>query len=259
LHVTDDGAVIDGLEVSGCIFVEANNVTIKRSKVIRNDQCGWSGAINTGYGEYSGTLIEDVEVDGAAPNSPNIESIALVGVDNYTARRLHVHHGGRAFNVGSNVVIEYSYIHDMYGAGDSHNSGIGSNSGINITIRHNNISCDIGQPGNASNGGGCSGALVLYADTFGDQIGAIDQLVVEENLFNSSSYCMLLYNPRTDGKYSVQNNLFGVSLFPDCGEYGPVDILMTQGATLTWQGNTWYAPGEAKHGQAISPQVQIAQ
>lgn len=252
LYVTTDGAVVDAMEVNGCIFVQANNVTIKRTRV--NGWC-WTGAISAGYGEHTGTLIEDVEVNGTAPGDTNIAGVALIGVDNYTARRVNVHHGGRGFNIGSNVTIEDSYIHQMYGAGDSHNSGIGSNSGVNITIRHNNINCDIGQPGNISTGGGCSGALVLYADTFGEQIGTIDNLTIEENRFNAGrgSYCLLIYNPRTDGTYAVRNNQFGTSFYPDCGQYGPADIIKTQGATLIWQNNTWYAPGETKHGHEVTP------
>jgi hypothetical protein len=257
LHVTSDGAVVDAMLIQGCVFIEANDVTIKRSKVVRGDSCEWSAAIEAGYGAYAGTLIEDVEVDGGAPDSPNVASIALIGVHNYTARRLHVHHGGRAFNIGDNVVIEDSYIHDMYGEGDSHNSGIGSNSGTNITLRHNTIHCDIEQPGNPSMGGGCSGSLVLYADDFGDQSGTIDDLLVEENLFNGGGYCLLIYNHRTDGSYIVRRNLFGSSFYPDCGQYGPNDLLVTTGANLTWEDNSWHAPGESHHGQSVSPQISV--
>lgn len=255
LYVTTDGAVVDAMEVNGCIYVMADNVTIKRTKV--NGWC-WTGAISAGEGEYSGTLIEDVEVDGGATGS-DVAGAALIGISDYTARRVNVHSGGRGFNMADNVVIEDSYIHDIYGFGDSHNSGIGTNSGTNITVRHNNIQCDIGEPGNPSPGGGCSGALVLYADDFPGQSGTVDQLLVEENLFNSGagSYCMLLYNPRTDGEYVVQDNLFGVSYNPDCGEFGPADILMTENASLTWEDNTWYAPGESKHGEDVVPEITI--
>lgn len=251
LYVTTNGAVVDSREVNGCIYVQANNVTIKRTRV--NGWC-WSGAISTGYGEYTGTLIEDVEVNGTAKaGDHDVAGVALIGVNNYTARRVNVHHGGRGFNVGSNVTIEHSYIHDMFGAGDSHNSGIGSNSGLNITIRHNNISCDIGEPGNISSGGGCSGALVMYADTFGDQIGAIGNLLIEQNMFNAGagSYCLLIYNTRTNGPYTVRNNLFGTRFNSNCGQYGPVDTLRTAGASMTWENNKWHAPGQAKNGQII--------
>jgi hypothetical protein len=243
LEVTEPGAVVEGLDVEGCLYVLADNVTIRNTRVR-----GWcfSGAISTGYGEYSGTLIEDTEVDGTAPGTDEIAGVALVGVDNYTARRLDVHHGGRAFNLGSNVTVEDCYVHDMFGAGDSHNSGIGSNGGTDIVVRHNEIRCDIGQPGNPSTSdGGCSGALVLYSD-----FGPVSAIVEENRLNSSHGYCFLGYAHTTGSSLTVRNNQFGVAYNPDCGEYGPASRI-SGSAPFTWEHNVWYAPGEPIDGVPI--------
>ena len=220
--VTQQGAVIEGLDVQGCIQVRASNVTIRKTRV--RGSC-FNGAIDTGYGEVSGVLIEDVELDGGNQN----EDAALLGNSGFTCRRCNVHHGGSGIRMTSNVVIEDSWVHDLYGSGDSHNSGVGSNGGSNFTLRRNNIDC-----GRLPN---CSGAFVLYGD-----FNQITNVLAEGNLFNGGGFCV--YGGSVVGKnYPVasnvrfHNNAFGRSVFSGCGYYGPVNSWA--GGPHEWTGNFW--------------------
>ena len=220
--VTQHGAVIEGLDVQGCIQVRASNVTIRKTRV--RGSC-FNGAIDTGYGEVSGVLIEDVELDGGNQN----ENAALLGNSGFTCRRCNVHHGGSGIRMTSNVVIEDSWVHDLYGSGNSHNSGVGSNGGSNFTLRRNNIDC-----GTLPN---CSGAFVLYGD-----FNQITNVLAEGNLFNGGGFCV--YGGSVPGKnYPVasnvrfHNNAFGRSVFSRCGYYGPVNSWA--GGSHEWTGNFW--------------------
>lgn len=220
--VTEAGAVIDGLDVQGCIQVRASNVTIRRTRV--RGSC-FNGAIDTGYGEVSGVVIEDVEIDGGNQNA----NAALLGNSGFTCRRCNIHHGGSGIRMTSNVVVEDSWVHDLYGAGDSHNSGVGSNGGSNFTLRRNNIDC-----GALPN---CSGAFVLYGD-----FNPITDVLAEGNLFNGGGFCV--YGGSVAGKaYPVASNVrfhdnaFGRSVFARCGYYGPVNSW--GGSSSEWTGNFW--------------------
>jgi hypothetical protein len=220
--VTQQGAVIEGLDVQGCIQVRASNVTIRRTRV--RGSC-FNGAIDTGYGDVSGVLIEDVELDGGNQNA----NAALLGNSGFTCRRCNIHHGGSGIRMTSNVVIEDSWVHDLYGADDSHNSGVGSNGGSNFTLRRNNIDC-----GTLPN---CSGAFVLYGD-----FNPITNVLAEGNLFNGGGFCV--YAGSVTGKnyplastVRFHNNAFGRSVFARCGYYGPVHSWA--GGAHEWTGNFW--------------------
>ena len=220
--VTEAGAVIQDLDVEGCIQVRASNVTIRRTRV--RGSC-FNGAIDTGYGEVSGVLIEDVEIDGGNQDA----NAALLGNSGFTCRRCNIHHGGSGIRMTSDVVIEDSWVHDLYGADDSHNSGVGSNGGSNFTLRRNNIDC-----GALPN---CSGAFVLYGD-----FNQITDVLAEGNLFNGGGFCV--YGGSVAGKahpvarnVRFHDNAFGRSVFARCGYYGPVNSW--GGSPHEWTGNYW--------------------
>ena len=132
LSITTNGTVIDAKDVNGSIYVNANNVTIKRTR-IRNPG---GVAINIEPGR-TGILIEDVEIDG----SGNTTGMSAIVYQNYTARRVHIHDFGEGFMANGNVLIEDSYLHDFtnFIAGGAHQDAIQSTGGDGLTIRHNTL------------------------------------------------------------------------------------------------------------------------
>ncbi len=233
MYITTDGTVVQNMEVTGCIVVRANNVTIKNTRVLQSGPC-WGGAIDTEYGPYSNILIQDVEVDGRNQNS----GAPLVGSGGYTCIRCNVHNGGQGFHLTNNVTVVDSWVHDLFGTGTTHNDAVLSNGGNNFVVRHNTLSCDVGWPGNPSTGGGCTGAMNLFGD-----FGPVTNVIADGNLFNGGAYCVYA-GTQSDKPYPVAsnvqftNNLFGTVATPTCGKYGPY-VDYQPGNGNVWSGNTY--------------------
>lgn len=235
--VTQDGAVVDGLDIDGCLVVRANNVTIQNTRVRQNGSC-FGGAIDVGYGQH-GILIRDVEVDGRRMNA----AATLVGNSGYTCLRCNVHDGGQGFHLNYNVTIIDSYVHDLWGSGTTHNDGILTNGGAHFVIRHNNIACDVRAPGNASTGGGCTGAVVLLGD-----FSSVQDVIIDNNLINGGAYALYAGSlPEKPFAHAdnirITNNKFGRLIFPKSGIYGPVTGYEAAAPGNVFSGNTWADTG----------------
>ncbi|MBJ6763777.1 hypothetical protein JGU66_23645 [Myxococcaceae bacterium JPH2] len=219
------GTIIEDVEVTGCIQVQANDVIIRRTRIIANERCG----IYTGFGEYTGLLIEDVEVDGSqAPSDGQV----LVGSSGYTCRRCNLHHGRTGFGLSSNVVVEDSYVHDAQSLSpETHKSAASGHGGGNVVLRHNRMEC----VANA-----CSSAVSLYGN-----FAPIDNVLIEGNqLATTGSYCTyggsLSNKPFPQGSnVRYLDNHFMTTYHPDCGIYGTVAGFEEDVRGNLWQGNVW--------------------
>ncbi|MFI5896537.1 hypothetical protein ACIA5D_41200 [Actinoplanes sp. NPDC051513] len=227
ITVTKKGTVIDGIELTGCISVNASNVTIKRSRI--KGSCA-EGTIGPHYNaNYTNLLIEDVEVDGLDESN----TYSVVAGTNFTCRRCNLHGGGTGIRAGSNVVVEDSWLHGNHVGGESHNTAMSIHGGSNITIRHNWLQCD--------GGWNCSSALSLYTPD-----GAIDHVLVDSNLFSGGGYCVYggVYNRDTGLVAAKQvrflNNGFLKNQWPKCGDLGPVAGWDVPVEGNVWSGNYWY-------------------
>jgi len=203
--VTVDGTVIDARDVQGKIEVNANNVTIKRTRVAA---AGCMAIQNHGRN----LVVQDCEVFGLDPGV----TAAIDGGD-YTAQRVHIHDTVDGLKVSENTTIQDCYIHDLWKVGipkdgGTHNDCMQANSGCNnITIRHCNIS-------NAHHGNSC---LFFAGGTEASNI------TVDGNLINGGGFC-ITFNSGTNR--AITNNLFG-------RDYG-VHLFRSQ-SPVTWSGNLW--------------------
>jgi hypothetical protein len=232
ITVTVAGLVIDARDITGCISVQANNVTIKRTRV-RGGFCG-TNQIQIVPG-YSGILIEDTEVDGMNQNA----FAAGIGGTGFTCLRCNVHNVGQGFNTGADypTVIQDSYVHDLYTCCGSHNEDIyvGDSYPATLTIRHNNL----------QNAAGQTSAISLFAD-----FGPIQQVRVDNNLLNGGGYtlyggssCPKAYCTQTSS-IVVTNNHFGRLFYANCGQYGPVTAFDPTRPGNVWSGNVWDDTGQ---------------
>lgn len=118
---------ISGEDITGCITVGADNVTIKNSRI----RCSTEPVNARGR---TGVLVEDVEVD--CLGSPGT---GLVG--NLTARRVNAHGCENGASLDGQDLIVDSYIHDLFETSNplGHTDGIQVyvGAGAPITIRHN--------------------------------------------------------------------------------------------------------------------------
>ncbi|MDY7105983.1 MAG: right-handed parallel beta-helix repeat-containing protein, partial [Actinomycetota bacterium] len=132
-RITTDGQVLDGIEIDGCIVIEANNVVVRNSSIT----CGatipavWlrSGA---------GLMVEHNTIRGTKG------SAAGVAGSNMVARFNDISGTADGLKVGSNTVVDTNWVHGLWEgmtpSGPTHNDGIQMSGGSNVIIRNNSIS-----------------------------------------------------------------------------------------------------------------------
>ena len=125
--MTEDGAIIEDLDVTGAITVLADDVTIRRVRITTSDYY----PIRYFDEGNVGLVVEDSEFALSSP------ATAAISFSNYTARRLNVHGSADGFKADSNVLIEDCWIHDLSNLPDEHNDSVQSTGGKGVTLRHN--------------------------------------------------------------------------------------------------------------------------
>lgn len=184
--VTTDGAIIENLNiVNGHIIVQADNVTIRNCRITTYD---YYPILNEG----TNLVVEDCEITGTDP-----AVAAAISFDNYTARRLNISGGFDGLKANSDTLIEDCYIHDLRPSEGSHNDGIQTTGGNNVTVRHNTIDTN----------------MIGVAIQFGS---ANAGWVVTDNLIRATGWSISANSGTTSSTFT--NNRFAI---PDSW-YGPL-------------------------------------
>jgi hypothetical protein len=135
ITISTAGAVISGLDISGTVTINANNVTFRNSRV----RSAAFAVVRVQNGR-SGVLIENVEINGVGSGNEGNHGIAGEGA---TIRRVNIYNvenGITPQSSNSPMIIEDSYIHDLRASGSPHYDGIQIDGGLsNITIRRNTV------------------------------------------------------------------------------------------------------------------------
>jgi len=246
------GAVLDGLDIAGCVRVVADDVTLRRSRVSCRDYYLVKTVDPPRH--FTGLLVEDVELDGMGA----LNGSTGIAFDSYTARRVDAHGlSSLAFKMGSHTVVEDSYVHDFAcGRQDGvitndllHQAGIGTNgAAADMVIRHNTV--DLGRAGAAC----LSGAIANYQD-----FGTFDRLVIDRNSIDAAGGYCLKAGVRQPGHpdatgVRVTDNVFGRDYSAGCGSYGPVSN-WGPGPRNVWSGNTWGGGAAATDEHAVGDPV----
>lgn len=213
LTVTEDGAVIDGLDVSGTITVRADGVTIRRTRVRTSGQrFGINVATNT-----SGTVIEDVEIVGTDDNC----SIGIVH-GHYTLRRGDVSGCVDGLRAGSNTTVEHSYVHDLRWFPGAHSDALQSMGGSNIRI-----------VGNTLEGRWQNSTAAIIMGTLAAQL---KDVLIEGNQLSGGTYTVYVSQSNESTPAPVNVRLVGNVWVSGSWKYGTHRISDT--ADVTWSGNT---------------------
>jgi hypothetical protein len=223
IKVTRNGTVIDGVEVTGYITVEADDVTIRNTRV--RGTKGWWGILQREG--RSGLKVEDSEVFGDGKQRTQF------GILNQgkmiTVRRVDIHTISNGI-LTQQGVVEDSYVHDpKYYPGD-HTDMIMSTgppaAGTELIIRRNTAINTLDQ----------TGAIALFQD-----FGVITNVTVEGNLLAGGGWS-LYAGAGAKGKSSnikVIDNVFSRRVWPKGGSAGPVSYWDNDGPGNLWRGNTW--------------------
>ncbi|MFI7028335.1 hypothetical protein ACIBK1_06465 [Microbispora rosea] len=234
LVITKDGTVIDGLDVYGDITVDADNVTIRNTRV-RGQRDYWGILQREGR---SGLTVEDVEVFG------NGKVRTQFGILNQgkmiTIRRVDIHTISNGICTEQGVV-EDSYLHDpKYYSGD-HTDMIMSTSapakGTQLIIRNNTVINTLDQ----------TGAIALFQD-----FGVIRDVTVEGNLLAGGGWALYAGagTKGTSSNVKVIDNVFSRQIWPKGGHAGPVAYWDHEGSGNVWQGNIWEDGGVVDPGKS---------
>jgi hypothetical protein len=231
LTITKDGTVVHAVRAR-CIIVRASNVTVRRS-LVRGGSCGSARQVEVADQER-GVLFEDVEIDGARVHARG----AGIGGSGFTCRRCDIHGMARGVQPNDHVVIEDSYIHDLYGTDISENAAFQSNGGSHLVIRRSTLEM------NKVPTGGMAVALI------GDY-GVLNDILVEGNLLNGGgSYTVWGGDAASDKNpaFKARNtrfidNAFGRTFYRKGGYYGPVAGWDGAMPGNRWSGNHWLDTG----------------
>lgn len=207
------GELVRNMEIHGCVEVRAANVTFRNVRFVGNGCHYLVSSFSTGLSIFD-----------AEANCNNAGNSAMAGPGNFTVVRADVHSCENGFDVqGSNVVIQDSWIHDMYTGGGAHTDGVQIGQGVtNVTIQHNSII--VAAPGATS-------AIISWDEGDPQQ----QQVRITGNLLSGGTYT--LYCPRQGTSDTrVTNNRFGIFEFGHSNACGPPH-------TSAWSGNVVDATG----------------
>jgi hypothetical protein len=252
LYATTPGQVIDSVDAVDGIVVEANNVTISRSRV-EGKGTGYGAGIWIVAGTH-GTTITDTEVTSQPGADPTVEAqlvdraITADKTFGTVIRRVYAHTMIRGLEFGCDTDIEDSYVDGEANPSGDHMSGVGGDtcSTFTLTVRHNHI----GLSPNPMD----SAALLVYPPQVGAYGTQTIAITWSDNYITGGTYCLWLSSdPQFVGTEVVTGNRFGSDYYPNCGRYGPTftDHTGHEGSTtLMWSDNRFAGSGALVGGPA---------
>jgi hypothetical protein len=216
LHVTTPGQVIDSLDITGNVSVDAPGVVIKNSKI---------------HGSGSGDGVRVLSGDVTVQDSEIYGFENAIGYSNWTAVRVNVHSDtGDGVKLGSDTMLQDSWIHDLTPGPGAHADGGQMQDGVtNLVVRHNTI--DVSSTS-------VNSALFISPDLGPSTAGPV---LIENNYLAGGGFTIFVvdgsYGTYFVGNITVRNNVFGAS------QYGPDRV----NVSVTWSSNT------LSNGQIVTP------
>jgi len=213
ITVSDAGAVVENLDVTGSITVLADNVTIRNVRITSDDYY----PIRYFDNDNRGLRVEDTEIIGL-----NGDVTSGIAFGHYTALRVNVHGSADGLKADEDVLIQDSWIHDLSNGPTEHNDDVQSTGGKGVTILHSVLE-------------GASNAAVQT----GDDGAATEDLTVRCSWLSGGGYTL---NIRGSGTTVPRNTQIVDNRFGRDSAYGPW-TLDDPNPTVT--GNVWDDDGTA--------------
>jgi hypothetical protein len=224
LSISVDGTVINGLNIAGCVDIHASNVTIENSRIT----CSRNTPAVRVFGGVSNLKILDSEINGT--NSVP----ACIGYSNFTLLRDNLHNCVDGINGSGNVVVEYTYVHDLARLTGTHNDTFQTFGGAHMLLLGNNF-----QAYNASTSDPMNAAIQT-----GHLTSALTDVLVVGNMFDGGNYTVNAGAQSTSG-YVISGYVFSGNRFGRDARYGPIAELGT-GISFD-KTNVWADSGLAVH------------
>lgn len=228
ITVTVNGQTITNMQVTGCITIAADDVTIENTRILGG---GCSEPIhNVGH---KNLVVQDSEIDGEGSAGE------CVGAEQFTLQRDNIHGCSDGIRVAyhATVTVKNSWIHDMSLHSGDHNDGVQFYESTGpAQFVHNTI-----EPG--------SGPTVNAAFFTADN--STGTLLLEQNLMSDGGYVLRI----DDNTATVTNNL----IVNGTWGYAPVNAFYGDasdpGATIVaWSNNRICGGADGSSVGALIPQ-----
>jgi hypothetical protein len=225
--VSTTNAVLDAVNVNGCVDVRASGVVIKNSRIrcARTDQSG------VAQDPANAPLtVQDSEIDcqdNGALGAPI--NTGMVG-SNYVVKRTDIHGCENGLDMQSDDILQDSYIHDLTQCDvdgcpepSPHTDGIQSGGGSNLAIVHNRIygfSTGCVYPNN----GTCNGTSAVNLGGNASFESETVNTLVKDNLLAGGAFTLYCTNtPIAPINFQILRNHFSRIYSPHVGEFGPTE------------------------------------
>jgi len=223
LVIDTPGALVENLDITGGVVINAPNVTLRNCKV-----------------SSSGDIVVQINADGAVVQNCEITNLGVGGMGISGAGTFinnNIHDCADGINIaGDNSVIKGNYIHAMAGSSRSHFDSIQADGKFsNLLIEHNSIINEHTQ----------TSALML--DNYW---GPIDNVTINDNLLVGGGYTVYINEVAKGqpGGGRVTNVYFTNNVLVR-GYYGFLDIRSELGDRPHISGNRIKTTGEPIPGQ----------
>jgi hypothetical protein len=220
LVVTTAGTVLSGLNIAGCVDIQANNVVIKNSLIT----CSRSTVAVRVYPGFSGFLLQDSEINGGG------QAPGCIGFGDFTLLRDNLHNCVDGADGGGNAVVEYSYIHDLSRLTGTHDDTFQTVGGAHNLLVGNTLQAYRASTNDPMNSSIQTGHL---SSNFTDTL-------VEYNYMDGGNYTVNAGAQSTNG-YTIAGYVFVGNQFGPDSRYGPVSELGTGisfDSSNVWVGTT---------------------
>jgi hypothetical protein len=212
--ITTAGTVIDGKLINRCLEISAKDVVIKRSKIVCGD-------IMLDVHKGGSLTVQDTEMDGKGNGF-------VAAYNNFTMIRVNIHNINEGPRIGSNVVIQDCFIHDLaFGGQDGHQDVLQTNGGSHVIIRHNRLEATSEHPSTVPHGFYFNAVFMVGAE-FG---GPTADILFEDNLARGGDFAINIRDDPNMDKLVFKNNQFG-------GPYGYGPVAGTEVDGVQWDRST---------------------
>lgn len=237
--VSEDGEVVENLDVAGNIKVMADDVTIRNVRV-RSSSDAYGIDVTKGH---HGTVIEDVEVEVGLNNTSANAAIGGIGD----------HQGSAGTSAGSNVVVRRSYLH---GSGDgikAANYGLYEGNRIEMRRGDGSVKHIDGIQASGSSGWTARRNLIvepyssghnsaIFAQPYtGKRDTSISNIRIEDNWVNGGTYTIQLGKAKNGEEGLVSDVTIDGNVFYGDFKYG---AFLPRGSGVSGDGGVWADTGE---------------
>ena len=226
LIITEDGAVVENLEIHGSLRIRgANNVTVRNVRIYVADY--WTVLVESGSASF-----ECMDI-----GHPSYVGERGIGGDNIVARNLNIHHVEDGIKLGSNTLYEGIHVHDLASLrSDPHADAVQDDGGAQGAVVRNSILDATGPVGYGNAAIQVSSALANSND-----------VTFTNNYLNGGNYMVFV----REGGHGIPSNITIANnrIGPDF-RYG----ILSQDGPVNWYGNVWASTGEPVEAGENEPQ-----